>query len=70
MLNRLRAIPQKEPVVLFNMALTAEVLGEREQALTMLEEAVEHGLTEAYTQLHGRWLEPLMEEPRFQALFR
>jgi adenylate cyclase len=57
-----------EPVVLYNVACFYTGLGEKERAIDLLEQAVSLGWGDRAWMENDSDLEPLREEPRFQAL--
>ena len=57
-----------EPAVLYNVACVYSVLDEREQAISLLGEAIENGFGYRAWLEHDNMLENLRDDPRFQAL--
>jgi adenylate cyclase len=64
------AIDPEESSILYNAACTYSLMGERDQAIDLLERAVHHGFG------HKEWIEndpdfaSLRDYPRFQALMQ
>jgi len=59
-----------EPMVLYNVGCIFSLAGELEKAINVLERAVDGGLTQRGWFEHDSNLDPLRDQPRFQALLR
>jgi TolB-like protein/Flp pilus assembly protein TadD len=59
-----------EPMVLYNVGCIFSLAGEIEKAINVLERAVERGLTQRGWFEHDSNLDPLRDNPRFQALLK
>ena len=57
-------------MLLYNVGCIHSLLGRGDDAITCLEEAVRHGITDRGWFEHDSNLDPLRGEPRFEALLR
>lgn len=68
--ERARAMRPDDPMLLYNVGCIHSLLGRGDDAITCLEEAVRHGITDRGWFEHDSNLDPLRGEPRFEALLR
>ena len=63
-----QTIDPAEPMVLYNVGCIYSLAGEYEKSIAVLEQAADTGLAQKGWYLHDSNLDPLRENPRFQAL--
>jgi serine/threonine protein kinase/Tfp pilus assembly protein PilF len=68
--NRALALDPQEPLTLYNVACTYSLLGQGEQAIDCLEQAVRYGYRHRQWLEHDSDLDNLRQHPRFQVLLQ
>jgi Flp pilus assembly protein TadD len=69
-IRRARAIDPEDQLVLYNVACDYALLGELEEAMTCLEQALLHGFGHKEWLERDSYLDALRPDPRFQALLK